>query len=144
MNIAIGLTVSSLFSRMKDKIIYHSKHPFWGKIVVEKLADSPTPEFKAAKLLTVWDKTIKWGVLLEIDQTIADPQPTAFQKMRYLHITENLDAYFLPAMRTLHLLFGEVKEYVIKYRRHIYPRLITLPLSAETEWSIYFQTSELT
>ena len=64
--------------------------------------------------------------------------------MRYLHITENLDAYFLPSMRTLHLHFGEVKEYVTKYRRHIYPRLITLPLSAETEWSIYFQTSELT
>ena len=132
----------NLVRKVNDELNYHSKDKFWGKLVIERLADSPLPMFRSMKMVTLWDKIFTWGVMLDIEPIVADPKPTADQKERYLYIVENIDALFLKTMRTLHIHFGEVKEYVIEYRWLLVPRVLYIPLSAETEWSIYIQSVE--
>ena len=140
MKIGMDLNRRNLVRKVKDELTYHSKDKFWGKMVMERLSDSPSPEFRVTKMVTLWDKTFTWGVMLEIEPIVADPKPTEYQKERYLYIVENIDALFLKTVRTLHIHFGEVKEYVAKHRRLLFPRVLYVPLLAETEWSIYIQS----
>ena len=93
MNIASGLIISSLFRQVRDSVIFDFKDKFWGKVKRENVADSPTAEFRATKLVKVWDKTLQCGVLLEIEPLIADPRPTEFQKEFFLHISTTFCDY---------------------------------------------------
>ena len=110
LKISMELTRRNLVRKAKDELTYHSKDKFWGKLVIERLADSPLPMFRSMKMVTLWDKTFTWGVMLDIEPIVADPKPTADQKERYLYIVENIDALFLKTMRTLHIHFGEVRS----------------------------------
>ncbi|MBL7813732.1 MAG: hypothetical protein JNL70_01915 [Saprospiraceae bacterium] len=137
-----GVIISILVARWSYQILYVSKFNFWGRVEFQNFYDCDYPVFDTFKQVTIWKRTFKWRILLEIEPLVFEPKPTHFQKTFYLQIVDCFDELFLKAVPALNRSYGEIKESIVQYRKQVQPLLILVPLSEDKEWRIYCASDE--